>query len=218
VFGSVGEDSLAQPQLVSGDLTRRERRKLEVHNRILEAAVELFDQHGYANTKVAMVCDSADIAHKTFFNHFPSKQHLLREVAALYLDALLTDLEETRKYPGTIRDRILFFFARIADNCDAAGPMHRELMTEIVHVAHESQSEPEQAQKLHSAFRAIVVEGKREGDVTHRHDVETLTDILMGAFYALMFNWANLTDYPVRAHAMASAKFLADAFAAEASD
>ena len=63
------------------DLSRRERRKLEVRGRILKAAGDLFTQHGFQATKVAEICEQADIAQKTFFNHFPSKQHLLREIA-----------------------------------------------------------------------------------------------------------------------------------------
>jgi AcrR family transcriptional regulator len=191
-------------------LTRRERRKLEVRNRILGAAVELFDRKGVAGTTVAAICEKADIAHKTFFNHFPAKQELLREIASVHINKLLENLEETRKRPGTTRERIHFFFELVADNSEAAGPMHRELITEVVHVAHEAGAEPEQARQLHAAFGAIINEGITLGDITNEHDPGTLTDMLMGAFYALMFNWANLDHYPIRKHALASARFLAD--------
>lgn len=192
-------------------LTRRERRKLEVRNRIIEAAVELFDRDGFAATKVASICERADIAHKTFFNHFPAKQDLLREIASVYLGGLLEELEETRKQPGSTRDRIHFFFEMIAENSENLGPMRRELVTEVVHVIHESGSETEHALKLQHAFGSIIAEGVANGDVTDQHDPDTLTDMLMGAFYALMFNWSNLDDYPIRQHALASARFLADA-------
>ena len=33
----------------------------------------------------------------------------------------------------------------------------------------------------------------------------------MGAFYVLMFNWANLDAYPLERQAEAAARFLADA-------
>ncbi|MFP8874097.1 MAG: TetR family transcriptional regulator [Myxococcota bacterium] len=60
------------------DLGRRERRKLETRARIVAAATELFVEKGFPATKVAEICARVDIAHKTFFNYFPSKQHLLR--------------------------------------------------------------------------------------------------------------------------------------------
>jgi len=200
-----------------GQLSRRERRKLEVHNRILDAAADLFDRNGFGATKVSEICTRADVAHKTFFNHFPSKQGLLRELASVHLDTLLGDLEETRKLPGSTRDRLHFFFERVADNAQSAGPMRRELVTEVIHVAHEAQTETEQARKLHAAFGSLIHDGIERGDVTSRHAPETLIDILMGAFYALMFNWANLEDYPLREHALTSARFLGDAMSDDAS-
>ena len=89
--------------------------------------------------------------------------------------------------------------------------MQRELITEVVHIAHEVGAEPEQARQLHTAFGAIIDEGIALGDIAQDHAPGTLTDMLMGAFYALMFNWANLEDYPIHKHAIASARFLADA-------
>jgi AcrR family transcriptional regulator len=191
-------------------LTRRERRKLEVRNRILEASVSLFEERGVDATRVLEICELADVAHKTFFNHFQTRGHLLREIASSWLDQLLVDLEETRKQPTSTRGRIHHFFAHLADSADQAGPMHRELLTEVVRVAHESGSEPEQTRKLHAAFGAIIRDGAALGDVDERHGLTTLTEMLMGAFYVLMFNWASLDDYPLREHALATARFLAD--------
>jgi AcrR family transcriptional regulator len=198
---------------VNPDLGRRERRKLEVHNRILDASFFLFEQKGVEATKVLEICERADVARKTFFNHFPSKRHLLREISQASLYQLLLDLEEVRKQPGSSQDRIRFFFEKLADNADDAGPMHRELLTEFVHVAHESGTEHEQARKLHDAFAAIIEEGRNAGDLSERHAAETQTEMLMGAFYVLMFNWANLDDYPLREHALATAGFLVDSMA-----
>jgi AcrR family transcriptional regulator len=195
------------------ELSRRERRKLEVHERILEAARTLFGEKGVAATTVAEICERADVAQKTFFNHFPGRQELVREMARTGLDQLLTNVEEARKKPGTTRERLLAFFTCIADNAEAVGPMYRELLTEIIHVAQDTTSEPEQARRLHEAFGGLVAEGIALGDVTRAHDPETLTEMIVGAYYALMFNWAHLEGYQLRRHALAAARFLGDAFA-----
>ena len=193
-----------------GELSRRERRKLEVRNRILEASVELIEANGVEATKVVEICERADVAHKTFFNHFASKQHLLSEIAQHRLNELLANIEQARKQPTSTRGRIQHFFENLARNVDAAGPMHRELTNEIVRIIHEAGNEPEQARKLHDAFESIVREGAASGDLTDRHSSETLTEMLMGAFYVLMLNWANLDDYPLRDRALEVARFLAE--------
>ncbi len=194
--------------------SRRERRKLEVRNRILASAVELFDADGVGATTVAEICERADVAQKTFFNHFPARQALLREIAQEALGHLLEDIEAARKQPGSTRDRLLHFFSKVAENAETAGTMRRELLTEIIHAAHESGSESEQARLLHDAFGAIVRDGVAAGDVGHRHDEDTLTELLIGAFYVLMLNWANLENYPLRERALATARLLGDALTA----
>ena len=50
--------------------------------------MRLFDAKGFAATTVAEICDAADVAEKTFFNHFASKPDMLREVARVELDVL----------------------------------------------------------------------------------------------------------------------------------
>jgi AcrR family transcriptional regulator len=193
------------------DASRRSRRKLEVSQRILEAAVALFDEQGFEATKVTDICDRADVANKTFFNHFATKSDLLRAIAQTALDEFLAEIEAARKAPGGTRERLRALFEQIADNALAAGPMHRELLAEIIHVAHESGTEGEQARRLHQAFRALVRDGRSAGDVATAHSLEIQTDMLIGAFYALMLNWANLDEYPLRRQALAAARFLADA-------
>lgn len=207
-------DSVILQSTVSTEPSRRERRKLEVRNRILTSAVELFDANGVQTTTVAEICERADVAQKTFFNHFPARRALLREIAEDGLSTLLEDIEAARKQPGSTRDRLLHFFSQVAENAENAGAMRRELLTEIIHAAHESASESEQARLLHDAFGAIVRDGVAAGDVGLRHDEDTLTELLIGAFYVLMLNFANLEGYPLRERATATARLLGDALTA----
>ncbi len=195
------------------EISRRERRKLEVRGRILEAAFELFEARGVSATRVADICEQADVAQKTFFNHFETRQLLLRDIAETALDVLLADIEEARKAPVDTAERIAQLFGVIADNALNAGPMHRELLTEIIHSIHESGTDSEQARKLQDAFGALVADGVARGDVGTVDDPEILTDTLLGTFYALMLNYANLEGYPLRERAGAAARFLGRAFA-----
>lgn len=205
---------MASPsEIDASELSRRERRKLEVRGRILEAAKELFTQQGFGDTKVTEICERADVAHKTFFNYFPSKQHLIRELAGSSVQTLLEDIENVRKQHRATRERLLALFEMVADKTSEAIGMHRELLTEMVHAVHESADKSVHARKFHDAFGAFIEDGLEMGDVTRRHDAETLTEMILGAYYVLMFNFANLDDFPIRKQAMAAARFLADALA-----
>jgi AcrR family transcriptional regulator len=195
-------------------LSRRERRKIELRERVLEAAKSLFTEQGFQETRVAEICERADIAQKTFFNHFPTKLHLLREIAHSGIEQLLIEVEEICKAELATRERVHRLFDTVAEHMAEAGPRNRDLVTELVHaISGEPDQRSDQARRLNGAFEAIVAAGIAQGDVTRRHDVETLAELLLGAYYVLIFNYANLEDFPIRKRAHAAASLVNDALA-----
>jgi len=56
---------------------RRQRRSAEIRDRLFRAALKLFGEKGFTDTTVEDITEAADVGKGTFFNHFPSKDHLL---------------------------------------------------------------------------------------------------------------------------------------------
>jgi AcrR family transcriptional regulator len=194
--------------------SRRERRRFEMRARILQAAGELIQVHGFRETRVEDICERADIAHKTFFNHFPSKLELLREIAHVGIEQLMFDIESIRKAELGTPERIHRFFDTMTAHILESGPKNRELLVELVHlISGDAIERSEQGQRLNGAFSGIVEDGLALGDVTRRHDPQTLTEMILGAYYVLIFSYANLDDFPVRERGRAAARILVDMLA-----
>ncbi len=57
----------------------RERKMARTRSRIADAAIDLFEQHGYDAVTVNDICAHAEVAPRTFFRYFPAKDDLLAE-------------------------------------------------------------------------------------------------------------------------------------------
>ena len=55
----------------------REQRRLETHDRIVEAAADLFAERGFDAVSVVEIAQRAGVVEKTVFNHFPVKEGLV---------------------------------------------------------------------------------------------------------------------------------------------
>jgi AcrR family transcriptional regulator len=193
-------------------IDRRERRRIELRERILEAARELFEERGYGATKVSEICDRADVAYGTFFNHFPEKRDVLRQLAELSLQGITEDLEELAKQPGTIEDQLLSLFSGSAETLAETRPESRELLGHIHAIAY-TEAPAARDRRFHAAFEAFLAEGRARGRVRDDVPVETLADVVGGTFASLALSWVHFDDYPVRERAQTAARFLASALA-----
>src|SRR4030088_3695915 len=67
---------------------RRQRRSAETRERLFRSALDLFAQKGFAETTVEDITEAADLGKGTFFNYFPSKDHILLAFGEMQLGKL----------------------------------------------------------------------------------------------------------------------------------
>ena len=61
----------------SPELARRERKKRQLRDALVHAALELFEAKGYEHTAVREITDAVDVSERTFFRYFASKEDLV---------------------------------------------------------------------------------------------------------------------------------------------
>jgi AcrR family transcriptional regulator len=76
---------------------RRSRRSAELRERLFRSALELFARKGFAETTVEDITNAADVGKGTFFNYFPSKDHILIAFGEMQLAKLKGAAEEARR-------------------------------------------------------------------------------------------------------------------------
>lgn len=116
---------------MSAKVPLREKHATETRQRIVDEAMALFVERGYATTTVDEIAERADVSPRTFFRYFATKEALL-----------FHDFEDRL---ADIRDQILArppeespAQAMVAVLCDAvdevqSSPEQRQLMLQLVH-------------------------------------------------------------------------------------
>jgi AcrR family transcriptional regulator len=72
----------------------RERKKQRTREQIIEAAMGLFAERGYHATTIADIATAADVAPRTFFSYFPSKEAVVFHNVDRDLDGLASALRD----------------------------------------------------------------------------------------------------------------------------
>lgn len=190
-------------------LSRYERRRLETRGRILAAAGELFGQQGVEKTTVLDICELADVAQQTFFNHFPSKADLLLEMGRMGREFLIASIDTALAKEATTSLRLQEVFAGLFSASVAVGPMHHEFVTEVFHGARSHRLDAD-APRLHNAFMRLIRAGQAQGDVTRQHNASEITRIVAGSLAALSAEWTSKPEFPIRRRARALARVLGE--------
>ncbi|MFC9898007.1 TetR/AcrR family transcriptional regulator [Nocardia sp. NPDC127579] len=90
---------------------RRERRKMETRNRLLDTALTLFATQGFEATTIDRIAEQADVARQTVLNYFPRKEEFVRawvdrrqeRLSNLLREETFRDLPARERLTGLVR-------------------------------------------------------------------------------------------------------------------
>jgi AcrR family transcriptional regulator len=168
---------------------RRERRREETSQRLLDAAVRLFARDGIAGTTVEDITEAADVGKGTFFNYFPSKEHVLialaqRQVGKIAAAASHIDPELS------IREQIRSVVRQLA-----AGWLHsKRLIRSLLGTALTNDRLTPQLETLLPRGRGhmllLVREGQRRGEIRADLPAPEITRMLQQFMFGTQVIWS----------------------------
>ncbi len=200
----------------SAGSTRRERRRLEVSRRVLDAAEVLFIEKGFDETTVAEICDAADVAYGTFFNHFPAKTDLLLALGERAVADISEQLSALSRRSGPIGDALILLFEGFAERLQSVSPGERALAARVESLVF-SEAPEDRDRGYHAAFVAFIRESVAAGNVRADIPAETLADVVASAYAAMGLSWVHIEGFPVRSRARAMAALLGETLSPERS-
>lgn len=77
---------------------RREQRRQQTHQQLLDAAREVFSQKGYYEASILDITEAANLSKRTFYLHFPDKESLIREIALRSFEEVRHQIESSKEH------------------------------------------------------------------------------------------------------------------------
>lgn len=187
-------------------LDRRERKKQETYQRLLEVGWDLLRTRGYDQTTVADITEAADVAKGTFFNYFPTKEDLADQIAVWRIELLGTQVLNAEGVPEWAVARIKLLFRAMAGEFEL-NDLTRQMLLAGMGGPHRHKS----AHRIGSLVRDLVIEGQARGEI--RNDIEPgfVSQLLMTCwFYYFARWWHEGAQYPEEAKLSEAVEVLMD--------
>lgn len=179
-------------------MSRIERRKIEFREKITAAALKLFEENGVAGTSVASIIKEADIAHKTFFNHFPTKDHLLRHIVSTYSDYAYAMFRAAFKNNTDPKKRIEYCFTAIAEALELLNPHYKELLNfYLISGAGSTDLRRSQKDKFVELVDQIMTDANSQEMLRPGFSMDTLSEMVVGICVSTLLNWSVEKDFPL---------------------
>jgi AcrR family transcriptional regulator len=161
----------------------RSRRWDATHQRIYDAAMALFHEHGYEHVNVGQIAASAGVSVPTFYAHYPGKEHILMQLPTA---EQMAGLLATQGDEVPLRDRL----ERIAPIWLAQwGPEEMEELLVRWRIIASTPSLRTRAAEFERATAGMIA-AALPGDGATRQADATLINAYLAAFTSAMLNWA----------------------------
>ena len=150
-----------------------ERRMERNRERVLRAALELFQVHGIKKTTTHDIARKAGVTPATVYNHFGSKEDLVRSVVKYFLTSTLADFKNIfageQSFPEKLKQIILY-------KSDLLGQYQGDFMKMVI------SEDPEILQFMNTVYMTEIMpmvtafydDGKRQGYINPELSTETI--------------------------------------------
>lgn len=144
--------------------TRRERKRVETEERLVKAAITLFNKQGFAATTVEQITEAADVGKGTFFNYFPNKEAVLGIIFRIQGEAL-AEMADQVQDATDVRAFLLNFIHAFLTKHQRSAVMVRSIFSVTLNYDHLRMSLLEMAGRARAGLTVVLERGQRLGQV-----------------------------------------------------
>ncbi|HVJ09089.1 MAG TPA: TetR/AcrR family transcriptional regulator [Acidisarcina sp.] len=177
---------------------RRERRAAETRLRLFRSALQLIAERGLSHVTVEDITKAADVGKGTFFNYFPTKDHVLGVMAEIQLGKVHEALDQATSGKRTIQYVLRHLMARIGEEPGRSPDLARAFISSFAASAVVREQIDRNMLDGRGMVAKIIEIGQQRGEIDSRLKKEKLAWLLQQTFFGTLLVWSLHGEPPLQ--------------------
>jgi AcrR family transcriptional regulator len=173
---------------------RRERRSAETRERLFRAALDLFARKGFTETTVEDITETADVGKGTFFNYFPSKDHILLAFGEMQLAKLESAVAEARASREPMQQFLRSLGVRMTQEPTRHPGIIRTLLQAYLSTTPVREAMLDLQKRIHVLHTEIVRLGQERGEIRTDLPASEISQVFRQTIFGTLLFWSLYGD------------------------
>jgi AcrR family transcriptional regulator len=173
---------------------RRQRRSAEIRERLFRAALALFTKKGFAETTVEDITEAADVGKGTFFNYFPSKDHILIAFGEMQLAKLEAAIAEVRRTKESIPQFMRSLGARMTQEPARNPEIMRALLQAYLSTTPVREAMLDLQKRVQALHTQMIRLGQEQGEIRSDLPAEEIAYAFRQTIFGTVLIWSLYGD------------------------
>jgi AcrR family transcriptional regulator len=178
---------------------RRQRRSAETRQRLFRAALDLFARKGFTKTTVEDITEAADVGKGTFFNYFPSKDHILLAFGEMQLGKLESAVAEARASHEPMPQFLRSLGARMTEEPIRNPGIIRTLLQAYLSTTAVREAMLDLQKRVHALHTEIILLGQERGEIRRDLPAAEMAYVFRQTIFGTLLFWSLQGDGSLQA-------------------
>jgi AcrR family transcriptional regulator len=174
--------------------SRRQRRSADIRERLFRAALELFAKKGFAETTVEDITEAADVGKGTFFNYFPSKDHILLAFGEMQLKKLEAAIEMARQSGEPMPEFLRSLGVRMTQEPTRNPAIIRALLQAYLSTTPVREAMMDMQRRVHALHTQMIQLGQDRGEIRNDLPAAEIALVFRQTIFGTLLMWSLYGD------------------------
>jgi AcrR family transcriptional regulator len=184
----------ATPRKPASQPSRRQRRSVEIRERLFRAALALFAQKGFAETTVEDITEAADVGKGTFFNYFPSKEHILLAFGEMQRGKLEAAIEMAHQTGEPMPEFLRSLAIRMTQEPARNPAIIRALLQAYLSTTPVREAMMDLQKRMHALLSQMIQLGQDRGEIRNDLPAAEIAHVFRQTIFGTLLIWSLYGD------------------------